>query len=380
MRAGPDRSLRIVLGPPGGALGWTARFAARSLWILAIAIAVLWAIGAILNDRWHWSQYLWWIPSLVAGAAGSACALGGWIIWIVQRWLIGPVPSAGVARGRTAKLGLAALATIVPTWIAFAAMDLAWTGRTIDSGALDSRSPGSIRLLSLNAMGTTEIDPLAWAASLDPDLAMLANTRRVTEARAVESLSRTSLARAHTTRQMRFFIVSRWPIIDQGFLSLRLGGEAVLRNIQDPEQFRDPGLAGYVVIEPPGTDPVVVWMIDLPSDLSRHRAEFTRLARERIGEYQRSDGRTGFPEPDAIMGDFNIPRGSASTELLTGPNARSAFAMGGRGYGASWPRATPLWHIDQILVDPRRWAVEAHALPDPGAGSHRAVVADLTKR
>jgi len=120
--------------------------------------------------------------------------------------------------------------------------------------------------------------------------------------------------------------------------------------------------------------PVVIYAIDMPSDPQLPRAELARRVRGLIAE-------TNPPPPDIVIGDFNITRGSASLEMLFAGSAalRHAFDDAGHGYGATYPRRGPLWHIDHMLLGPALRAVR-YDIADKGAGRHRAQVAWITPR
>jgi endonuclease/exonuclease/phosphatase family metal-dependent hydrolase len=86
----------------------------------------------------------------------------------------------------------------------------------------------------------------------------------------------------------------------------------------------------------------------------------------------------GFPPPDLIVGDFNIPRGSASLRNLTADFV-NAYSQGGFGPSGTWPRRWPLVHIDQAFVGSSLRAARYRVI-DPGAGGHRMQIIDLRAR
>jgi endonuclease/exonuclease/phosphatase (EEP) superfamily protein YafD len=86
----------------------------------------------------------------------------------------------------------------------------------------------------------------------------------------------------------------------------------------------------------------------------------------------------GFPAPDLIVGDFNIPRGSRSLRRLTlgYPHAHS---QAGHGHAGTYPRHRQLVHIDHMFVGPRLRAARYETV-DPGVGSHRMQVVEVVVR
>jgi endonuclease/exonuclease/phosphatase family metal-dependent hydrolase len=79
-----------------------------------------------------------------------------------------------------------------------------------------------------------------------------------------------------------------------------------------------------------------------------------------------------------IVGDFNCTRGSASVHAAF-PGFDEAWSVAGQGWGASWPRETPILHIDLALVS-GRMRVERCELHDPGIGHHRLNALSCSRR
>ena len=88
-----------------------------------------------------------------------------------------------------------------------------------------------------------------------------------------------------------------------------------------------------------------------------------------------SNEEAGAPAPDLVIGDFNIPRGSASLATLF-PEYQNAFDTAGIGYGATFP-AISLYHIDNTLHAPEV-PVQQYFISDASLGPHRAQVIDIT--
>jgi endonuclease/exonuclease/phosphatase family metal-dependent hydrolase len=114
--------------------------------------------------------------------------------------------------------------------------------------------------------------------------------------------------------------------------------------------------------------PIVLYLIDLPSDPRLPRADVARKIRSFLDEVEDDT-----PPPDAAVGDFNITRGSAALSMAM-PGLHHAFNDGGHGYGASFHERLPLYHIDHILLaDTLRCT--RYDLIDAGLGRHRAQAA-----
>jgi hypothetical protein len=107
--------------------------------------------------------------------------------------------------------------------------------------------------------------------------------------------------------------------------------------------------------------PLVVYAVDLPSDLSLSRITVARTVRRLLDKHD-------IPSPDVVVGDFNITRGSASLRLMF-PNMRHAYDEAGRGWGATYHVNWPLLHIDHILLGESVRATR-YELTNPRVGRH----------
>ena len=132
--------------------------------------------------------------------------------------------------------------------------------------------------------------------------------------------------------------------------------------------------------------------MDVPSDNAICRVAMTLLAAGAIhawtgpmsvrtgGNITQEMADAGFPEPDVIVGDFNIPRGSWSLRLLTG-SMHNAWSDAGTGGGVgplgSWPRRWPIYHLDQAFLG-RDLRSTSYRLVDPGQGRHRVQILGIT--
>ena len=187
----------------------------------------------------------------------------------------------------------------------------------------------------------------------------------------------------------------------------------------------------YLVFDAAGTakeglsTDFVVWLMDLPSDPTLSRQNVTRQARAAMDNWKgvatvraaadpnKSDapvqwsnvpaeqlGRRGFPNPDLVIGDFNVPRGSRSLKNLVGDMA-NAYDQAGAGYTASYqrkvpfaqldgpgliglvrwmiPSDVPFFHIDQAFVAPSLHATRYRTM-NLGFGTHWAQFVEVQAR
>lgn len=333
------------------------RAAGVLLLLAAWAVLGAWGAGRVASDRWLWSQYLSWIP--------TAAALVGAILLLLSAWRISP-PGRSRARLVTA-LAIAGVAGYL--------LLIEWRLHRLASATAPANP--ALRVLYWNASTVSEgtiADVLGRQAPLD--LAVIANGPWAIEP---ESLGAAGM---HVARLNGMAVASRTPIRRWGFTWLGITPDT------DAPGWVDPGRALFIEIESP-LGLLVVWVVDMPSDVRGSRWVAAGRAGEVIADWTgpafRPDGAgwtpepaSGFPEPDVVVGDFNAPRGSASLRRLVGrlPNA---FDQAGAGYPATWPRAVPVYQIDQAFAG-RAVRADTFRTIDPAAGSHRLLLLDLVRR
>lgn len=341
--------------PPDRAPRVRRRFLARTRTTLAILLATTWLllaggwlIGRVATDTILLTQYLFWLPTPIVAGVGVVLCLLAW---------------AWRPPGRIARLGVRTGTVAVALMVVFLLVVETRLGR--GGGAIGQSPPpaGSVRVLSWNVGGDPLADPLPEVASWHPDLAILANLSWKYRPERPAALAGSPLEAAAWHHLGRFLILTPHPITRTGIIDLGL--EASRRG----DGLIDPGQAVFIEVTIDGSARVV-WIIDLPSDPSRHRGVMTRSARARIDAAD-----PAFPAPDLIVGDFNTPRGSGSLRRIVG-EADSAFERAGSGWSATWPREFPLWHIDQVFVD-KTVGVRAHRVVDLGPGTHLGVFVDV---
>jgi endonuclease/exonuclease/phosphatase family metal-dependent hydrolase len=114
--------------------------------------------------------------------------------------------------------------------------------------------------------------------------------------------------------------------------------------------------------------PLTLLAVDLPSDPKRPRYEIALTARRLLAS-------AAAPPPDIVVGDFNMTRGSAALKALF-PRLAHAFDQAGRGYGATFRRGFPLYHLDHTLLADTVTATD-YALVDLELGRHLAQRVEL---
>jgi hypothetical protein len=306
------------------------RTAAAACIVLASTALVAFLASELATDRIAAIQRLWWVPRppFAAGCALLA-ALALALAWPVRR---------------TRATAMAMLAAAIAC-LAFA-IDR-------DVGFPRERAAGGFRVLHWNA---------AWISPKVADAAIEAILAEDADAIVVSNVGQL-LFDGRAAR-----------VVDRGYRIHRAGGFALLA--RDAVVFAQPLVAAdrgasvsrFELETPAG--PLSIEAVDLPSDPDIGRFQL-------VGELARQLGSKREAPPDLFVGDFNIPRGSASLRLLA-PDAVDAFRAAGVGLGYTFPRERPWLAIDLALARPPWRAVRAE-ISDPGAGRHRLQVVDLER-
>jgi endonuclease/exonuclease/phosphatase family metal-dependent hydrolase len=320
----------------------------------AAALLAAWTVGRLLTDRFHWSQYLYWLPTALVAAAAAVVVLLSAAVAPRAR------PRPGGRLRILAGLGLIA-----------AALHLAaFEWRLLRPRPHTTAQPFTV--ISWNASLVDEEDISRTLLQRLPDLAAVVNAPWGANFEDLERAGQWPTI----IHEGAFLVASRFPVRRWGRLDL---------GIQSEEGGKpDPGRAMFAELERTDAPPLILWIIDLPSDPRLARTTITRLAAKRIDEWTGPEyvrdgrgwrptlrGTRPFPAPDLILGDFNIPRASASLQALT-RGLTDAFDQAGHADPSTWPRVSPWWAIDHAFVGPALRATD-YLIRDPGKGQHRFV-------
>lgn len=331
---------------------------------LAWVLLVIWLLGRVASDRFEWTQWSTWIPSV-------ALLAPAWVLALAARAAVG-----GKRRGWT----LAGALILGTAHLLVAELGV------VRAVLTPKRSGPCARVVYFNQSGREAVSLERAVLGLDPAILVLANRHSRTSTRDIAQAF-IDTGEAHGVPGWPFDVFSRYPIVRWGGTDLGL---------DDPpseagDDRYDPGWAHFYEFEAVGGH-LVVWALDLPSDPDRGRWEMANRAggtiaawRGRAMRFDESgqkvfeDHDSAFPAPDVIVGDLNIPRGSRSVGRLldlAGVRAREAFRACGWGWQATWPRERPVLAIDQCLTTEGVRPVR-HRTVDLGFGAHRALAVDL---
>ncbi len=380
------------------------------------AIVASWFIGRTISDRFLWSQYLAWIPTLVALPLAFVVLILSTAVALMDEGADRLTPYARDRRKRRRRIaavlrGLGWLGVACMTWT-FLVKDLnLGTRRERDAEPLGQI--GEMTLVYWNLANWPAERATDLVRVQKPTLAILANSGYDLDR---EELRQKIGSDAEILEAGPFTIASRRAVLSWGITSLGFKGTRLNSEGSEPAERIDPGRAMWLALDAglkvgDADRPLIVWIMDLPSDITLSRRRVAQSTRRQLITWQGTVFRrahidsiedaasesspgsvryaadtslalVGFPEPDIIIGDFNIPRGSHSLNLLTsGPGwtTRGAFEQAGLGYAATWPLKTPLWHIDQAFLAPWLRAT-SYKVVNPRTGLHWMQVVSLGER
>ncbi|MFO0376687.1 MAG: hypothetical protein ACK51N_06530 [bacterium] len=402
------------------------RFLAGAFALASLAVLALWTLSRLITDRFAYSQYLFWVPShffllLAAGLLLLALPLR------LKNW---NSPNLAL-RGRTpvwaARLLLLTVIANALAALAYAGLEVRLLNAVWPTAAQPQRS---VRLVGWNlttidaweyGRSFATLTPSGTGAEARPDALFLTTTQRRAPLQAAVAGRGPDYS---ISAVGPFTVVSRLPLLaPQGSIALPVDfSDGATRGL-DPtisqadrlqlENFYNRwadrlgfsrrefhplanASVSWVTLDTTAQlgRPVVVWMLDLPSDPFRFRWRSAVAVAVQLRRLAASGGAP--PAPDLVIGDFNTPRGSASIDhiltaaraLPAGPQPAGrpapgelthAFNHAGWGLPATWPRATPLLHIDHCYLAPWLRASQYHILR-PLISDHNAQYVEITPR
>ena len=309
---------------------------ACGLGLVELSVMVLfmaWLAGAIWSDGALWSQWLHWIPSLavMAGLMGGLVASSLRMV-ILRR-----------SRRRRRTSAIVWLAPLAGVFIVFAAVEHRLWRMTPEK---PDQAFTIAHWTADPANGDTAWRPaLERLADLGADLTIIGDTFISRRSQLLDPLVE---ANEWTWRIGPFVAATDLPVLRHRYL-VATDGIWIVRLELDAKASLG--------------RPLAIDLVDLPSELTRPRAEIAADVRRLLGE-------ADVDPPDLVIGDFNMTRGSASLREAF-PGMGHGFSSGGHGYAATfhrdWP--LPLYHIDHVLMS-RDFTCPRYDIIDFGIGRH----------
>ena len=357
--------------------------------LVAVFVCVMWAIGQVVSDRTHLTQYMYWLATYGVLAGGLVMLLGSRVL--------AAVAGKREIQGKSCKYGGRARSALV-IFICILAGTLVyewklWRGVAQLVLPRGQVALGEVRVLHVNP-AVSHFDLFATnVAGYSPDIVCITNRPGNTD---WDTLRATVGGVGAMARFMHLTVVSKYPIVRWGGTKLGVTGAKKRTFVwyQGGEISQDQGEGLFVELDSVhelGFN-MVVWMLDMPSDPQLARSKTFAQADKTLKEFrgpvyarnkQRLDVEEapesfppGFPMPDVIVGDLNTPRGSWSMTQVT-RGLQHAHDLAGRGPAFTWERRVPFIAIDQAFVS-TRFDVQSYSTHDIGGGMHMAQVVDLS--
>ncbi len=286
----------------------------------------LWIVGIFFTDRWGWSQWLTWIPTSI-------------VLCLVALTII----IDSIAKR---------VKTIIGLLIVFIAM-LFWfvskEHRFLSTGI----QTGEIRLVGWTMSHSKKLvskESAEEVVRLNGDITLLTHGWYVRGEPSIKEWLGTGSRRVISGP---FTILTKLNVIEVRTLVASDGIYISMFVIDTTESIGKP---------------LVLWGIDLPSDLNIPRIAIARRAKRLLESIDTL-------QPDIVMGDFNMTRNSYSIKTLF-PELVDAGDDGGTGLLASFPMQIPLYHIDHTLMDDGL-VCDSYTLVNPHIGRHRVQITEL---
>ncbi len=353
-------------------MGRLLRVASIVSFLSCVLVLSGWTIGKIVSDRWVWSQYLSWLPSVLVVPAAA-------LLWL-QGLAALKLSGRRVRGDRVLRVG-------VEVWVLLAAAYWGLFECRVYRISNPARPTGPhLRVLNWNVSAILKMEQITVPVLAQrPDVAILVNPNSY----AGWSQAPAAFGPEYSyTNVGGIVILTRVPLLRYGLAWLGMEGLAPETEGADKRKARaDPGRAMFIELDTTAQlgRPCIMWVIDLPSEPDLSRVQLVSRTAEKIRAWTGVGAAepSGFPAADLIMGDFNIPRGSASLSRIA-PGMKNAFDEAGTGYGATWPRhgyrtPIPLLQIDQTFVG-ARLRTARYEVVEPGFGYHRMQVGDYVAR
>jgi len=350
----------------------------RSATGAALVLAMIWIVARTLSDRFFITQPLTWIPTAAL---------------LVAIPLIAAITLRSLRKRPLIWVFIAATWTVMLGWFTHAHCRL-WS----------SPPQATDKTIAIMHWNMSWPKRNTWDRYIDliqdqPNQDLIFLTNPIPNRNYYKKLYPERYAGHHTARGERLTILSVFEITASADASLRVPHSShfaahpldqpvdepdttstLAPVVPDPDWY-DEGRILFATIDTTTTlgQPITVWFVDLPSHPRLGRDRLMRYVTNRI-EWLVSNPElpqyAPFANPDLIVGDFNIPRGSASLDILCA-DLENAFDDAGRGTDSTWPRRYPLVHIDQVFIRRPLRAV-TYDVTDPGISGHKMQLLEIT--
>ena len=293
---------------------------------IALSCVGLWILGEFLSDRWAWSQWIAWIPTLAL------------LIVVVCATSI-----ALISKSKLQAILLSATAFFVFVWFS-----------TVENHFFTTNNKkGDLRIVSWtmsHSKKSSSFESAEQLIQLDGDLTLLSHGWYV---RGEPIIKEWLGSDGRKVTNGPFTLLTKQKVLNVQAL---VASDGIF--ISEFEIDTTPTLGR----------PIVLWAVDLPSSFRDSKMEIAKRTKRLLDTHQAAP-------PDIVIGDFNMTRNSTSIKTIF-PDLHDASDQGGVGWLASYPMSFPLYHIDHVLLADSLRA-PSYRLINPRMGRHRVQITEL---
>jgi hypothetical protein len=294
----------------------------------AILIVFIWVLGLGLSDRWYWTQWLEWIPTL----------------FVLLLLLITTIALLSTHKKKEAMI-LVILFCGLTTWFLFIENRVFSTSKTANGFRIAAWTMS-------HSKKEVSKESAMLLVHLDADITLLTHGWHVRGEPVIKDWLGKSGKRLMSGP---FTLLTALRPLEVRTLVASDGIYVSLYRLDTTEQL--------------GKE-LVIYAIDLPSNLNESRKNIVQRAKRLLHQVDA-------PEPNMVIGDFNMTRNSQSM-IRFFPKLTDAWDLVGVGWSYSYHRAFPLFHIDHILLNTDFKPI-AYELQDPEFGRHCIQVLELAQ-
>lgn len=361
--------------------------------VLAGIVVAAWALGRVVTDRVYVMQFVYWVPALVYGLAAVLLVSFSWLFALMgQPYLpssFAPDADKPIEFVRPPRVALKTRRVVGAACVGMIGHALIAETNGLRWLEPPPQSQGGQRVVFWNAATDFMDDYAEKIAAVKPSIVCIANPAAYCKWEVIREA--VGGDRSDAQRYGRLACFGPWPVLRWGGTSLEIEGAKT--RYFDGKPSIDRGEAMFVEFDATAEfgRPIVVWVVDLPSDVNLSRQTMMKQAAATINGFSgpvmvRGKGGLdeqviapkGFPAADIIAGDFNTPRGSASLQHVVGGLVH-AYEQAGYGPEPTWHREYPLVAIDHVFTGGPVRAV-GYSSVDVGAGKHRMQIVDVAAR
>ena len=292
----------------------------------AVTLFLLWCIGALLSDRWTWSQWLAWIPTFFVILF---FALAGTLCFVDKKKALGSLFFGGT----------------ISLLVYFCCVEHQLHKSNEQEGAIKI-----VGWTMSHPKGMVAAESAECIVQLNGDITLLTHGWKVRGEQVLRDWLGTT---GRKVINSQFTLLTKFAPLQVQTL-IASNGIYISSFTLDTSAELNKNL--------------VLWAVDFPSSLVLPKMEIAHRMRRLLQTIEA-------PPPDIVLGDFNMTRNSVAIETMF-PTLKDAVTDSGIGVLASYPMKFPLFHIDHILINDTIRPTY-YELFNPHIGRHRIQVMEF---